>query len=68
MSARDIPLLVMPFMEKLLPMGQWATKYGEGVALVGPFSWTLSEYKLAGHDISAPLVYTLKSRPLVLIW
>lgn len=49
-------------------MGQWATKYGEGVALVGPFSWTLSEYKLAGHDISAPLVYTLKSRPLVLIW
>lgn len=41
MPVREFPLLLTPFMEWLLSIGQRATKYGEGVALLAPFSQTL---------------------------
>lgn len=68
MSTRDFPLLVMPFMEWLLSMGQWVIP-NMGRAVRPPSHRLLTGYKLARRDISAPLwFYAHKIRRPVLIW
>lgn len=61
MSMREFPLLVQPFMERPLSMRQWATKYGEGVALLGPhLTDTCEGINWPTVTFRHPLVYTLK--------